>query len=41
MAAWNEAHADYQYRQVTMFARDCTAAQRRLLSPRLNPDALI
>jgi hypothetical protein len=41
MQAWNEEHKEYEYEKVTLFARDCTAAQRRLLHPRLNPDALL
>jgi hypothetical protein len=41
MAAWNEVYPDYGYAEETIFARDCTAAQNRLLNPRLNPDALL
>ena len=40
MEAWNRAHEEYQYETVTVFARDCTAAKRRLLRPKLDPDAL-
>ena len=41
MRAWNDEHPEYEYEKETVFARDCTAAQRRLLEPRLNPDALL
>jgi hypothetical protein len=41
MQAWNEENEGQRYSKVTVFARDCAAAQRRLLSPRLNPDALL
>jgi len=41
MRAWNQENAGQRYSKVTVFARDCAAAQRRLLRPRLNPDALI
>lgn len=38
--SWNQEHEEYQYETVTVFARDCTAAKRRLLRPKLDPDAL-
>jgi len=41
MKAWNAAHPDDTYQVETIFARDCTQAQRRLLRPRLNEDALL
>ncbi len=41
MAAWNEAHPEYGYEKETVFARDATAAQNRLLRPRLDADALL
>jgi hypothetical protein len=41
MEAWNAENEGQKYVKVTVFARDCTAAQRRLLEPRLNPDALL
>ncbi len=40
MKAWNHAHEEFKYTTVTVFARDCTAAQRRLLRPKLDPDGL-
>jgi hypothetical protein len=40
MEAWNAEHPDDTYKEATIFARDCTAAQRRLLRPRLDEDAL-
>lgn len=41
MKAWNAAHPDDTYQVETTFARDCTQAQRRLLRPWLNEDALL
>ena len=41
MQAWNEAHPEQAYAKETIFARDCTAAQNRLLRPRLDADALL
>ncbi|MHB1343013.1 MAG: hypothetical protein ACYCX3_01455 [Thermoleophilia bacterium] len=41
MEAWNHAHEEHTYTTVTVFARDCTAAKRRLLRPKLDPDALL
>lgn len=41
MASWNEAYPEHLYEKETIFARDCTAAQRRLLRPRLRADALL
>jgi len=41
MAAWTEAHPEYGYEKETVFARDATAAQNRLLRPRLDADALL
>jgi len=41
MQAWNQENEGQRYSKVTVFARDCAAAQRRLLRPRLSPDALI
>lgn len=41
MEAWNAEHPDDAYVEATIFARDCTAAQRRLLRPKLDEDALL
>lgn len=41
MKLWNTEHEEYAYTQETILARDATAARRRLLGPRLNPDGLL
>ncbi len=41
MEEWNQAHPGETYTQETVFARDATAARKRLLTPRLNPDGLL
>ena len=41
MRAWNLEHPELAYTKETIFARDATAAQNRLLRPRLDPDALL
>ena len=40
MKAWNEEYPDFAYTKETVFARDATAAQNRILRPRLDADAL-
>ena len=40
MELWNAEHEEDRYAVETTFARDCAAAQRRLLKPKLNPDGL-
>lgn len=41
MKAWNAEHPKDAYEVETIFARDCTQAQKRLLRPRLDEDALL
>jgi hypothetical protein len=41
MEAWNEKYPDWRYEKETLFARDATAAQNRILRPRLDADALL
>ena len=41
MDEWNREYPSETYDTDTIFARDCTAAQRRLLRPRLDPDAVL
>ncbi len=41
MEAWNDKYPDWRYEKETLFARDATAAQNRILRPRLDADALL
>ncbi|MBN1460104.1 MAG: hypothetical protein JXA57_11230 [Armatimonadetes bacterium] len=41
MEAWNREYPDWRYEKETLFARDATAAQNRILRPRLDADGLL
>lgn len=41
MKAWNREYPDWGYEKETLFARDATAAQNRILRPRLDADVLL